>query len=286
MNLTYSIKEKNFLHGAITDNLSLVSSRARLNIFNERLDKMKMSINPNEKELNISRIKAIKFYEKNIVDSLGEYTIFGQLYNKMKKYTVSKYLCKRDNRLFVVNLTGEGATDYGGPYREVFSTACEELHSNYLDLFIKSPNNKNEIGALRDKYIINPNAKSAMHIDMYFFIGCLIGYAISSAHLLNLNIHPVIWKLILNEEVSFLYYECIDKLFFKYLNDIAACDQEDLASLDLYYSIQLSDGNECDLILNGKKIAVDNKEKFISLAKSVRMNEFKIGVEAIRYGIM
>ena len=118
----------------------------------------------------------------------------------MKKFPISNYRAKRDNRLFVVTVSGEGATDYGGPYRDILSTASEELHSNYLDLFIKSPNHKNEIGSLRDKYIINPGAKSALQLEMYVFIGFLMGYAICSGYLLNLNLHAAIWKLIINQK--------------------------------------------------------------------------------------
>jgi alpha-tubulin suppressor-like RCC1 family protein len=291
MNFTYNIKEKGFMHKAITDNLTLVSSTARLNIFHERINKLKITINANEREMPINRLKALRFYEKKTIDTTGEFTIFGQLFHKMKKYPLQNFLCKKDNRLFVVNLVGEGATDYGGPYREVLSTACEELHSVHLDLFIKSPNNRNEVGALRDKYVPNPSAKSAMLIDMFFFIGCLIGYAISSGQLLNLNIHPIIWKLILNHLVTFEEFESVDKLFFKYISEIEkykGSQSEFELIFDQFFMIQLSDGSEYELIPGGRKIpvTVENKDKFVSLAKSARLNEFKVQVESIRYGLM
>ena len=65
MTITYNMKEKgNFINLAVAQNLNLVSSRARLNIFQERLEKIKVNVNPNDKELNLSRMKSIKFYEK------------------------------------------------------------------------------------------------------------------------------------------------------------------------------------------------------------------------------
>ena len=63
MNLSYNIKDKNFFNKAISNNLSLVSSKARLAIFNERLEKIKVLVNTNDKEVVLSRIKAFKFYE-------------------------------------------------------------------------------------------------------------------------------------------------------------------------------------------------------------------------------
>jgi hypothetical protein len=292
MNLTYNMKEKGFLHKAITDNLCLVSSKARMDIFHERIDKMKIAVNPSEIEMPINRLKALKFYEKKTIDTTGENTIFAQLFHKMKKYPLNNYLCKKDCRLFQVKLVGEGATDYGGPYREVFSTACEELHSIHLDLFIKSPNNRNEVGAMRDKYIPNPSAKSAMQVDMFFFIGCLIGSAISSGLLLNLNIHPTIWSLILNQEIKFSDFETLDKLFFKYIVEMEKFigNQNDFEAqfMDQFFMILLSDGSEFELIPQGRKtpVTLENKQKFVHLAKNARINEFKIQVESIRYGLI
>ena len=57
MNMTHYMKEKgNFINSAVSQNLNLVSSRARLNIFQERLSKIKVSVNPNDKELTLSRM--------------------------------------------------------------------------------------------------------------------------------------------------------------------------------------------------------------------------------------
>ena len=178
----------------------------------------------------------------------------------MKKFPITNYRSKRDNRLFLVKLSGEGATDYGGPYREILSIANDELQSSYLDLFIKSPNNRNEIGNFRDKYIINPGAKSALQFEMYVFLGYLMGYAICSGNLLNLTLHPVIWKLILNQAIDFSEYETIDKLFYKLINDIEKNRVNTIKDLeaiyDLNYTIQLSDGSDFELIPGGKNIQV------------------------------
>jgi len=57
------MKDKGFFNKAISNNLSLVSSKARLAIFNERLEKLKVNVNTNDKEIVISRMKAFKFYE-------------------------------------------------------------------------------------------------------------------------------------------------------------------------------------------------------------------------------
>ena len=67
MNFTFKIKEKGIIPQAISYNLSLVSSKARLNILHERLNKLKVVVNVSEKELSVNRMKAMRFYEKNVV---------------------------------------------------------------------------------------------------------------------------------------------------------------------------------------------------------------------------
>ena len=42
-----------------------------------------------------------------------------------------------------------------------------------------------------------------------------MGTAISSGEALNLNLHPIIWKKILDKEIEFNEYETIDHIFFR-----------------------------------------------------------------------
>lgn len=293
LSISNSYKDVVFFHKTISENLEILNSKERLNIFNDKLDKLKVNVNPGEKSIDISRIKAAKFYESNTVDSMGISTVFGQLFQKMKKYPIKNYLSQPENRLFVVTLLGEGSTDYGGPYRDVLTTICDELQSKYLDLFIRTPNHKNDIGLLRDKWIPNPSAKKAVHQDMYFFIGCMLGHAISSGHLLSLNLHPLVWNKILSPNTGvFGDFESVDKLFFKYINEIEktpAKTEEEFNELypELNFSILLSDESEIELIRGGKtkKVTLSNKAEFVELAKKWRLSEFNLQVESIRSGL-
>ena len=64
MTLINHMKEKgNPIIIAVTKNLNLVSSSVRIKVFQERLEKIKVNVNPSE-EINLSRIKSNKFYEK------------------------------------------------------------------------------------------------------------------------------------------------------------------------------------------------------------------------------
>jgi len=287
--------ENNFIQKVITKNLNLIQPSKRLSILWEKIARLRKSVNPNDYPITLNRMKAIKFYEKGIPDTNGENTIFKQLFSKMKKFSVKNYLCEKNERLFRVYFKGEGASDMGGPYRDLFSNLSEELQSDYLDLLIKTPNNKNDIGNLRDKFIPNPSSKSTIHQECYYFLGCLIASAIASGQLISLNLHPIVWKMMLNRKINFIEFESIDKHFCKIMNDLEKCDSEKVISeedfidnFDLNFTVLLSDKTEVELIPNGKKtkVTLDNKNKYILLAKAERLREFKSQVESIRYGLM
>jgi len=287
--------QNNFIQKVITKNLNLIQPSKRLSILWEKIERLRISVNPNDYPITLNRMKAVKFYEKGISDTNGENTLFKQLFSKMKKFPLKNYLCKKSERLFRVYFKGEGASDMGGPYRDLFSNISEEMHSDYLDLFIRTPNNKNEIGNFRDKFIPKPSSKSTIHQECYFFISCLIASAIASGQLMSLNLHPLVWKMMLNRKVTFNEFDSIDKHFCKIMSDLEKCDMDKIITeeefaetFDLYFTILLSDKTEIDLIPNGKKtkVTLENKNKYIVLAKAERLREFKFQVESMRYGLM
>ena len=51
-------------------------------------------------------------------------------------------MCKDNpgDRAFQVEFVMEGASDSGGPYRELFDSICTELMSSVLPLLIPTPN--------------------------------------------------------------------------------------------------------------------------------------------------
>ncbi len=64
---------------------------------------------------------------------------------------------------------GEHAQDAGGPYRETFATYCNELQSPALPLLLRTPNGRHAVGYNREKWILHPNANSA--VEMFTFLG-------------------------------------------------------------------------------------------------------------------
>ena len=291
------IKSIGFLQKILLNNLIYILDDQRFSYFNTLLTDLQIQKESNyrEKTINIDRYKANNFYDKynenseKIPDIDLNETIFGQLFHIYENVEGKIFLLEKNERLFRVELLGEGAIDAGGPFHETISGLCNELQSDYIDLFIKTPNNKYNIGELRDKYIINPNSNKIIHKKAYEFIGKLMAMAISSGEALNLNLHPIIWKKILDNEISFEEYKTIDYSFFNSINELEKELKKNYKNslLDLNFVIKNSNESDIELIKNGKEIEVTQKnlEKYINLSKSMRIDEINTQIEYIKKGL-
>ena len=285
---------KKLLQPLITKNSIFLTSEARMKIFLSRLN---MDRNTTSYRINVDRIKANLFIEKfnenfkKEIDKELNITIFGQVFHSLEKIKSQNFFLEKNKRLFRVNLIGENAIDEGGPYHDIISEMCKDLQSEYLDLFIKTPNNKNNLGDLRDRYIINPDATKNIHKKAYEFIGKLMVLSISSGELLNINLHPIIFKLILNNEISFSDFETIDYNSFKLIKDLnEALNKKNIKFINqmgLNFEIKNSNGSDLELIPGGKDIYVniDNLNEYINLYKIKRLEEFNIQIKEIQKGL-
>lgn len=81
--------------------------------------------------------------------------------------------------LFLLPL-GESVDDCGGGYSESIAEMCEELQNGLTPLLIVTPNGRDESGANRDCFLLNPAAKSLLHMNMFRFLGNLQSIIASS----------------------------------------------------------------------------------------------------------
>ena len=293
--LSLSIKfpfANNIFSKILESSTKLITSQERKEIFLKSIEKDREEVNFEDEEISLSRIKANVFYKKNILDKEYQNTVFSQLFRKTRSYPQKNYLCEKYNRLFKIRLIGEGATDFSGVYNEVISIISFELESKYLDLFIKTPNNKNEIGSMRDKFMPNPKARGKIKNDMFYFLGNLMLHAISSLNVLSLNLHPIFYKKLLKHEIDFKEIETLDKLSYKFICDLENIKSEeefnDTTQNDLYFAVHSSGDNSLiELVENGqnKKVTYENLSEYIKLYKKFLLNEYDTQISFIRSGL-
>lgn len=79
------------------------------------------------------------------------------------------------------------------PRSESFDNYAEELQSPVLPLLIRTPNGRHAVGYNREKWILNPSSTSSVQLEMFAFVGKLMGIAIRSKEYMSLNIPSIIW---------------------------------------------------------------------------------------------
>ena len=186
----------------------------------------------------------------------------------------------------------------GGPYRQFFTDISNELqpvftslHEQYeqkkLHLFIPSPNRINEIGDFREKFMINPSKRSSYSLQLYEFIGLLMGCAFRTKVFLSLNLPTLFWKKMVGQSVSEDDLEEIDIGLIQMVKYCRTCNSEDLEdNMFLYFTVLMSDTSTVELIPDGKNVRVtfENKDFYIQKVLEARFAEADVQIKAIKTG--
>lgn len=121
------------------------------------------------------------FKDEGGVDHTAEFSITGQIFQQLKK---NNFSCLKQNSVesqaWSVDFLGEASIDAGGPYRESITNIAQEFMSAALPQLIKTANNKNDHGMNRECWIPNSAARNPTHLELFKFMGALIGYGIRS----------------------------------------------------------------------------------------------------------
>lgn len=117
-------------------------------------------------------------------------------------------------RTFKVKFEGEGVDDYGGPYREVFAQVSEELQAMVtvpggdspqclLPIMRPTPDaSADNVKAVKGcKLTLQPSRLRHVDMEMYNFLGQLIGIALRSRIFVRVNFPSIIWKALVGEPV-------------------------------------------------------------------------------------
>lgn len=240
-------------------------------------------------ELRLSRSRAIKHARTGLPDHDARFMTFSQAFRVM--HPMNPRSLRRSDQLYSTILLGLHAQDAGGPYRESFAQYCIELQSPALPLLIRTPNGRQSSGQNREMWVLNPGSTSLTHMEMFAFLGKLMGIAVRTKEYLALDIAPFIWKLLVNDTPTLDDLEGIDYHQAKVLKEIG--DNSITAELfassydGIDFTCVSSDDREVELKPDGSKIPLtfDNRFEFLSLMEQYRLHEFDQQAEAIRRGI-
>ncbi|XP_077153037.1 E3 ubiquitin-protein ligase HERC2 isoform X1 [Ranitomeya variabilis] len=215
----------------------------------------------------------------------GTKSVFGQMCAKMTSFSPDSLLLP--HRVWKVKFVGESVDDCGGGYSESIAEICEELQNGLTPLLIVTPNGRDESGANRDCFLLNPAAKTTLHMNMFRFLGVLLGIAIRTGSPLSLNLAEPVWKQLAGMNLTIADLSEVDKDFIPglmYIRDNEATSEE-FEAMILPFTVPSASGQDIQLSSKHTHITLDNRAEYVRLAIGYRLHEFDEQVAAVREGM-
>eukprot|EP01012_Entosiphon_sulcatum_P010360 TRINITY_DN16038_c0_g1_i1.p1 TRINITY_DN16038_c0_g1~~TRINITY_DN16038_c0_g1_i1.p1 ORF type:complete len:4478 (+),score=532.68 TRINITY_DN16038_c0_g1_i1:861-14294(+) len=249
-------------------------------------------------EIVINRPRAHRHRQQPQRHPDGSPTVFNQVFEGLRTSTLSRLFRKacsdRQSQFFAVNFKGEGAQDWGGPFRETFVEMAVELMSDALPLFLPAPNQASDdgLGLGRDFWVPNPAATSPLQLAQFEFLGALMGGTFRTSESLTLSVPPFFWKHLARQPCHEEDLLSFDHLAARSLERVLRIEQEGVTpeqfeEADYRFVTWLSDGTETELVPGGKerRVGFGEREHFVGLVRDARLKESQRQMDAIRKGL-
>jgi len=183
-----------------------------------------------------------------------------------------------------ISFNGEIASDAGGLYREWFTILIEELEKKEMNLFERS-----ECDEINYIFNRNLNENSDWSFKYFNVLGRLIAKSLIDNITINLSFNCLIYKLILGEKINFEDLKNIDTSLYTSLLSMKNMKPEELASMEIYYSIQYQndDGQVIteELIPGGNNIKVTDINDYIEKRINHLVSKSQILIYHIQEGL-
>ena len=245
--------------------------------------KKKKKQNIKNKQNELFETKLFKFKEEIKKKKISWENGFCQIDINRKNYVVEsmKQINKVDlYKELKINFIGEVSYDAGGILREWFTILFQNLEGEHLNLFIVSDSQD-------FSYLINPFLKKTnKNLEYFNFIGKLIAKALLDNITINICFNKLIYKLILEEEITFEDLVFIDTPLYKSLKNLKDMNYSNYEDLGLFYSIEQKDNknniHSFNLIHNGNEIPIKNIDDYINKRIDFMISQIEIFCNEIR----
>lgn len=247
--------------------------------------------------LSLDNMKALASRDLGEIEPTNSNCIFVQAFKELnaKDPMIFRHVTSND-RVFAVDFKEERGIDAGGVFREGVTRIVEDVFSEHFNLLILCPNGVHQVHMNMDKYVPNPRHTSTLALQMYEFLGKMMGMSLRVKLYLPFEFPPIVWKLLVGEAPTFEDLMAIDSITCKFLDAVRNCELDDIVDQDLFslkYGDKLrfvytgSDGVERELVKGGKSISVtfDNRIEYCNMVIEARLSEFNKQVAAISRGM-
>ncbi|XP_065082582.1 probable E3 ubiquitin-protein ligase HERC2 [Ochlerotatus camptorhynchus] len=237
-------------------------------------------------ELNRIQVKRSRMRSGNGLAGVdGMKSVFGQMVQKLPLLT--QEALSMPHRVWKVKFVGESVDDCGGGFSESIAEMCDELQNGSVPLLIQTPNGRGEAGANRDCFLLDPTLNSVLHMNMFRFLGVLMGIAVRTGSPLSLNLAEPVWRQLCGEELRPSDLTEVDRDYITgllYIRDIED-DPKVFTTMELPFSTPSAKGHEVPLSTRFTKITPENRNEYVKLALKYRIHEFDEQVKAVRDGM-
>jgi hypothetical protein len=235
--------------------------------------------------VHLARLDGFKQYDTS---KENPHCVYMQLYRQLN--TMSPLVLRQKDRSFKVIFKGENAEGEVGPYRESLNHICIELQSSVMNLLIPCPNQESTgIGQNREKFIINPSVSTPKYLEMFQFLGKLIGISIRSRTPLSLDLPSLVWKPLVFTDLDKRDVKDIDYSTIESLDAIETMSKDVFeSSIFNTFVTSLSDKQTTvDLKPNGSKVTVtfEDRHEYVNACINARLFEHKLQMESIMKGL-
>lgn len=215
----------------------------------------------------------------------GMKSVFGQMVQKLPLLNQeSLYL---PHRVWKVKFVGESVDDCGGGFSESIAEMCDELQNGSVPLLIQTPNGRGDAGANRDCYLLDPTLHTVLQMNMFRFLGVLMGIAVRTGSPLNLNLAEPVWRQLTGEPLRPADLTEVDRDYVASLICIRDMDNDPklFEALDLPFTTPSAKGHEVPMSTRYTRLTAANKKEYVRLALHYRLHEFDEQVKAVRDGM-
>jgi len=243
---------------------------------------------------NIAASRAREMASELDVLDVVDQSLFGQLFSQVHRWSADSF--RTSGQPWMTRFKGESGYDAGGLFRDALAKVSTDLQSEHLPLFIPCPNKVAGVGITLDKFIPSPKCSSDLYIQMYSFVGRLMGVAIRTNNTLELDLPSMVWKPLVGQPLEVADLTAIDQLTVN--NMLLITDERKMAEKgidesnfeDAYgfvWSYSSFDGSEKVLKENGSDLPVtwEQRHEYSRAVLDFRLHELSAQVRALRAGL-
>ena len=215
-----------------------------------------------------------------------------QTYRQLRVVAPAR-LRQREEIAWRVIFHGEGHQGYQGPYREALTALCLELQSPALGLLVPCANAASSVATNRDKFVPRPSARSALELDLFFFLGQLMAVAMRTRNLLSIDLPSLVWKALVGHELEVEDLQatdlaCWSSLQFRDEDGQPISAQRFPEIWQCCFTTCLTDGSSVELIQGGARVPVtfERRAEYAALVVQARLHESRPQLARMREGLV